>query len=237
MKPHEPRRSEDKVRETYRRRDASGKRRLYRGDRGETVAWMRRRGEVASQGLRQAGLGDRLQDIRVLDVGCGTGAWLQELATWGCRPGYTMGVELLATRLQEGKAAHPDLGLVMASGWSLPVCDGAFDLVTLFTVLSSLPDAEDRRALGREIRRVARPGAHVLVYDFRIRRPGSTDLVGIGPRAVEKALDAPVIWRRSLTLAPPLARILGRFGAGGVVVAERLLPIFRTHRMYLVRLP
>lgn len=192
---------------------------------------------MARAALAWAGLDLRLPEARVLDIGCGTGAWLSELEGWGARPGRLLGVELLEDRLREGKAAHPRLGLVAASGWRLPVAGGAVDLASLFVVLSSIPDRSARKALGEEIRRVVAPGGWVMVYDFRIRRPGATELVGIGPRDVEEALGAPVVWQHSLTLAPPLARLLGRFGERGVVVAERLFPIFRTHRMYLARLP
>lgn len=236
MTGHDHGASEAAVRDLYRRRDLAGKRTLYAAARGETVAWGRTRARAARAALDAAGLLDDLARVRVLDVGCGTGGWLAELAGWGASPSRLVGVELLGDRLREGKGAHPELALLAASGWRLPLADASVDLATLFTVLSSLPEPGARRALGDEIRRVVRPGGWALVYDFRVRRPGSRDLVGIGPGDAEAALGAPAVWRRSLTLAPPLARILGRMGAGGVVVAERLLPIFRTHRMYLFRL-
>lgn len=236
MAPHDARSAEEGVRALYARRDAAGKRQLYASTRGEMRAWERTHAETAWRALGWAGLGAALQDVRVLDVGCGTGGWLHRLAGWGAQPRNLFGVELLEDRLREGKAADARIGLVAASGWRLPFPDRFFHLTSLFTVLSSLRDPEARRALGEEVRRTAAEGGWALVYDFRVRSPRSRDLVGIGTREVEHALGRPVVWRRSLTLAPPLARALGRFGEGGVVVAERLFPIFRTHRMYLVRL-
>lgn len=235
MSAFQQRPAEAAIRDLYRRRDQAGKRLLYDPTRPEILAWTRRRAEAALAALTVAGLDERIGLATILDVGCGTGQWLGELVEWGADPVRMLGVELLEDRLREGRVSRPELRLVLASGWALPVRDSTFDLVSLFTVLSSLPDPESRLMLGREVRRVLRPGGHALVYDFRFRRPGSTDLVGIGPKEVMAALGGSLVWRRSLTLAPPLARRLARLGAGWVLAAERLLSIFRTHRMYLVR--
>lgn len=232
---HDPRSAEAKVRGMYRRRDEAGRRRLYDPVRAENVAWDLTRTEAARAAL--GSIGCTLGEADVLDVGCGTGDWLAGLAEFGAEPKRLTGVELLIDRLREGKRRRPGARLVGGSGWSLPFRDESFDLLCLFTVLSSLPSPADREALGAEVRRVLRPGRHVLVYDFRVKRPGATELVGIGAKEVLGALGGELVWRRSLTLAPPIARALGRFGWRGVLVAERILPIFRTHRMYLVRAP
>jgi SAM-dependent methyltransferase len=94
---------------------------------------------------------------QILDCGCGTGATLELLARFGDAYGF----DLSATGLQFGREAGRTR-LALASIASAPFPDEAFDLVTSFDVLVTLPAAEERAA-AREMFRMTRPGGYVLV--------------------------------------------------------------------------
>lgn len=91
----------------------------------------------------------------ILDAGCGSGRTLDELAGYG-RP---HGVELNPRGLEAARARGYDEvreGRLEA----IPFPDASFDLITCLDVIEHTDD--DRLAL-RELRRVARPGARLVV--------------------------------------------------------------------------
>jgi SAM-dependent methyltransferase len=91
---------------------------------------------------------------RVLDAGCGSGRTLDDLERYG----RVSGLDLSAEAVAVARERHPDVrqGRVEA----IPFDDGSFDLVTCLDVLEHTLD--DRRTLA-ELRRVTRPGGHLLL--------------------------------------------------------------------------
>jgi SAM-dependent methyltransferase len=95
---------------------------------------------------------------RILDAGCGTGRNVVELD----KLGRAVGVDLSAVPLR--LAARRGLTrLARASIGALPFADETFDAVTAFDVLCHGAVLDERAAL-RELRRVVRPGGHVLLH-------------------------------------------------------------------------
>ena len=160
---------------------------------------------LARNGL--APLGER----RVLDVGSGRNEWLL-----ACRQefGHTgddlCGIELLPERVAAGRAAFPYLKLQAGSADALPWDDARFDLVHQGMLASSIADDELRRRIVTEMRRVTRPGGHVLWYDF-IWNPLNRAARGISLGEAREYFGG---WRLvdhcRATLAPPVARRLIR---------------------------
>ena len=104
----------------------------------------------------------RRRPLRSLDVGCGYGGMMLELARFGPTIGADVFPEALRTcRLRD---AGP---VVLASASPLPVAADSFEVVTFFDCIEHLDD--DLAAL-REGHRVLRPGGHVVVtvpaYNF-----------------------------------------------------------------------
>lgn len=98
-------------------------------------------------------------EMRILDVGCGTGGNLQALQRWG------QGVGLDISSIAIDFARHRSLpALTQASGLDLPFSNQSFDLVTIFDVLYHRWITNDRHALC-EIHRVLRPGGWLLITD------------------------------------------------------------------------
>jgi ubiquinone/menaquinone biosynthesis C-methylase UbiE len=95
------------------------------------------------------------QEARLLDAGCGAGGMLSALNVYGSVSGLDMNPELVALARQRG---YEDVvaGIVE----ELPWVDESFDLVTLLDVLEHT--ADDLVTL-EEMRRVIRPGGHLLV--------------------------------------------------------------------------
>jgi SAM-dependent methyltransferase len=92
---------------------------------------------------------------RALDVGCGSGRTLDELARLGARAsGVDTDPVCVRAAGERGHDARP------GTATDLPYADASFDLVTCLDVLEHVPD--DVGALA-EMLRVTRPGGHLLL--------------------------------------------------------------------------
>ncbi|MCK9201419.1 MAG: class I SAM-dependent methyltransferase [Gallionella sp.] len=100
-------------------------------------------------------LGKTPREIRLLDVGCSSGAFLADAVVMGFR---AEGVEPAAAPVATAQAAGLNVrqGLLQDIGYA----DGQFDAVTLLEVIEHL---QDPHSLLQECRRILRPGGILLV--------------------------------------------------------------------------
>ena len=105
--------------------------------------------------LRQAAAGR--SDARLLDCGCGTGANVALLDSFG--RGY--GFDLTEIGLRMGRDAGRTR-LARATVAAAPFATASFDIVTSFDVLYSLPDADETAAIA-EMFRLLKPGGCAIV--------------------------------------------------------------------------
>jgi malonyl-CoA O-methyltransferase len=99
-----------------------------------------------------------LQDLRLLDAGCGTGRRLS-----GAGAALAVGVDISPEMLAAG--AGRDLGVETMVGdvRDLPLPDRCFDVIWCRLVIGHLPDCAP---VYRELARVADAGARLVVTDF-----------------------------------------------------------------------
>ncbi len=106
------------------------------------------------------------QNVRWLDVGCGTGVFT-ELILERCSPAAVAAVDPSDAQIEEtrGKPIAKRVDFRVADAQRLPFLDGTFDVVASSLVINFIPDRP--RALA-EMRRVVRPGGVVAgyVWDF-----------------------------------------------------------------------
>src|SRR5215831_18397128 len=128
--------------------------------------WTRLVGEVFLDWL------DVPKGLRWLDVGCGNGAFTEELIA-RCAPATVMAVDpsgdqLAYARTRPGaKAAEFQLG----DAQKLPFCDDSFDIAIMALVISFLPSPDKAAA---ELTRVVRPAGWVATYMWDIPGGGAT---------------------------------------------------------------
>jgi ubiquinone/menaquinone biosynthesis C-methylase UbiE len=104
--------------------------------------------------------------VRLLDVACGTGRTLHQLAV--AHPALRLyGIDLSPAyvRLARRRLADvAEVALAVENAEALPFADGAFDVVTSVYLFHELP-RNTRRAVARELLRVVRPGGLVVLED------------------------------------------------------------------------
>ncbi len=105
---------------------------------------------------------------RLLDAGCGTGAFLRFLFDRRA-VASAAGIDLSPEAVELARKRVPEAELAVASLTHLPFADESFDAATLNDVLQHVPEDEVERSLV-ELRRVLRPGAPLVVRTGSARR-------------------------------------------------------------------
>ncbi len=182
-------------------------------------------------------VGAELSDARVLDVGCGNGALLRRLAEWGASPDKLTGIDLLEDRLRRARSLSPNINWQNRSVETLPDAP-SFDLITAFTLFSSVLEEAARVTIANEIWKRVRPGGTVIVFDFRYDNPANPNVRRVTQRQLHRWWpDVAQSRYRSLLLAPPLARRLAPLSPTAALLLEALVPSLRSHFLYAARKP
>ncbi len=106
----------------------------------------------------------RLQPAtRLLDIGCGSGALVELLASRVAFQRPPVGIDLSTTMLHLGDPRR--VSLVEGSGVQLPFADESFDVITCAHVAKHMDDTSMLLTLA-EIRRVLSFGGIAVVWDF-----------------------------------------------------------------------
>ncbi len=177
--------------------------------------------------LRRAGVFPG-PETRCLEVGHGSLGWLGDLIIWGLRETSLAGIELDPVPAARARAALPAADLRIGDARELPWPDRTFRLAIASTVFTSVLDPSLRRRLAAEIERVLAPGGALLWYDFRVDNPRNRNVRGIGRRELRALFPALGGEVRSVTLAPPLARLIVPW-SHWLATSLECLPFLRTH--------
>src|SRR5581483_3051308 len=82
-----------------------------------------------------------LEQKRIVAVGCGSGSWLNSFILMGARPENLYDIDLLRDKIAQARTTLPEaVTLKVGNAAHLPWADASFDLVTQFTVFSSILD-------------------------------------------------------------------------------------------------
>jgi glycosyltransferase involved in cell wall biosynthesis len=168
----------------------------------------------------------------VLDVGCGTGWWLERLSAM--TRASLFGLDVLPERVEAAGHRTPGATVAVGDARALPFEDGRFGVVTMFTVLSSLGGEDDVRHALHEARRVLTPGGVLLIWEPRVPNPFNRHTLLIDRELVRDTLADAEVGGRTTTLLPPLARRLGTRTDRLYPRLVRLAPL-RTHHLISAR--
>jgi len=174
-----------------------------------------------------------LDGSRIADLGCGFGFWLARYSAWGVHASGLFAVDLNPDRVAIAAEACGGCNALVADARDLPFRSACFDIVSQFTLFSSILGFENRTLIAGEMMRILRPGGLIISYDFfapnllnrRTRPLRRSELLRLFPNSRMVV--------REVTLAPPLARAALRLSAD---FARRLgsIPFLKTHYVTLI---
>jgi len=131
---------------------------------------------IISQILRNLSLDQN--NCICLDIGCGFGGFLRFLASAGFINRNIHGIDIMPGRLVNAKYLVPsNLNLLLCDASNLPYKDASFNLVSQFTVISSIFDPSLRAKVCQEMQRVLYPKGYLIWYDLYRTRSKSTKSV------------------------------------------------------------
>lgn len=110
----------------------------------------------------------------------------------------------------------------------LPWADAMFDVVTQFTLFTSILDTGVKRRIASEMLRVLKPDGMILWYDFRYNNPRNANVRGIEAKEVRQLFPGCGVTLEKVTLAPLIARWVVPVSWLAALVLEKI-PVLRTH--------
>ena len=165
---------------------------------------------------------------RCLEIGHGRVGWLATLQGWGLETRDLYGIEIDAERAEVARATFPGAHLEVGDARSLPWEDAVFRLAIVSTVLTSILPQAARVRVAQEITRVLEPGGAALIYDFRWNNPSNRNVRRTGRAEIAELFPGFRGKIRSVTLMPPMARVLAPRSFTLATLLE-WLPFLRSH--------
>lgn len=176
-----------------------------------------------------------LSVLKILEVGCGSGANLLELLQLGAVPENLVGNELLEDRLMSARRRLPQaIKLFSGDASELPLADASFDIVYQSTVFSSILDNGLQASLASKMWRLVRSGGGIIWYDFTFNNPSNPDVRGVTLRRIRELFPQGEMFVKRVTLAPPIARrVVSVLPA--LYSVFNVIPFLRTHVLCFIK--
>ncbi len=195
----------DQIKERYdRRKEISGD--LYNPIKNDVIF---RKQEFERNLIRilRNNLSYNIQNLNLLEIGCGYGINLLKFLELGFKPENLIGNELLKERVvQARKILPPDIKIIEGDALQLKFEPGTFDIVFQSTVFTSILNEEFKQNLAKKIMNMVKPGGGILWYDFIYSNPNNPDVKGISKKEIKKLFPGAKVHFKKITLAPPLGR-------------------------------
>lgn len=178
-----------------------------------------------------------LSQLKLHEVGSGTGSNLIELLLMGFAPENLSGVELLPERHAAARERLP-AAVHLAQGDALALVPPAAsaDIVLQSTVFSSLLDDAFQQRLADTMWAAVKPGGGVLWYDFTFNNPRNPDVRGVPLSRVRALFPQGRVQAQRITLAPPIARAVTRLHPS-LYTLFNTVPLLRTHLLCWIAKP
>lgn len=237
-RPHDSNPEANRIREAYKRRQESSVGSRYRATAPAAIQ-IRQERERALVNLFQylESTFKPIEDLTLLEIGCGNGGKLLDLIQLGFRPENLVGNELLENRLSEARHRLPSaIELIEGDASNIANRSEAFDIVYQAVVFSSILDSEVKKALAEKMWDWVKPGGGVLWYDFSFNNPSNPDVKGISKKELKDLFPEGRIKTYRITLAPPVARFVSRIHPS-LYLFFNIFPFLRTHVLAWIEKP
>lgn len=163
----------------------------------------------------------------VLEVGCGTGMILKEIAPVARK---AVGIDISRGMLQQAEARGLDV--LEGSGTALPFADESFDFVYSFKVLAHI---EDIRTAMAEVGRVLRPGGKAALEFYNRRSLRYLVKRLKRPHAVSETTDDTEVYTRYDSIDDVRSYLPASLHVDSVRGVRVFTPVAQVHKVPLLR--
>ena len=178
--------------------------------------------------LKRTGHTD-LDNLTMLDIGCGSAHWAREFVNWGAPPEHLFGVDLMPERVDAARRlCAPGVRIDCGSALELHHEDRSIDVVMLFGVMCLIADSKVRRGIVSEAVRVLKDDGIILWCDYRFTAPGEKTLGTFNKHKLRELFKGMRIEGHAIHPLPPLLRKIGPY-APFMCNVIAMLPFIRTH--------
>jgi ubiquinone/menaquinone biosynthesis C-methylase UbiE len=150
-----------------------------------------------------------LKNMKILELGAAAGNLVPMLESNGAKRENIKCVDIRLNKLEQGKKQFPEVDFREMDAGKLDFSDSTFDVITVFTLFSSILDREYRLKIACEILRTLKPNGFILYYDIRYNNPFNKNVIGIGLKDLDELFPNVKKIVKPITLLPPLSRKLG----------------------------
>jgi SAM-dependent methyltransferase len=175
-----------------------------------------------------------LSQCRVLDVGCGRGDLLGWFHERGVQSRNLFGVDLLPNRIKIARDTFPAFTFLESNAERLAFPDDWFDIVSVFTVFSSILDSAMARSVACDICRVLTSRGVVVWYDMRYPNPWNPAVRAMTKLRIRELFPSFELELEPGSLLPPIAHRLGRLTDWSYPLLASI-PVLRSHYIGLLR--
>jgi SAM-dependent methyltransferase len=164
---------------------------------------------------------------RVPDVGCADGSSVLLLLRLGFDPSNLYGVDIRGEQIALAQVRYPGLHLQCADASSVGFPDATFDIVQESMMFLQMTDERLEKQVAQMIR-VTKPGGYVLLSDWRLGKPGTSEFKCSDRKRIAELFRAgsatKVYGAFSGTLVPPIGRFLSKNLPALYFLIHRLRP-------------
>lgn len=171
---------------------------------------------------------------RVLDVGGSSGGSLMPFLFVRSPCANLVCADISETAIELGRKRFPGVEFHHADARHLPF-EPSFDLVYSSSIFFQNTDDEVARSIGREMRRVVKPGGYIVTRDWCRQRPGDRTTKAVTRRRIEALIGLPVVYSVPGALVPPVGRAISRFAPALYFPLRALFPFLVGQRVYVMK--
>ena len=159
---------------------------------------------------------------KILDVGCGSGHSLRQLIDIGYLPYNMYGIDIIQSRILDGRKLFPNIEFRCGDACNLPYPDNYFDITMASTLFIGIKDESDKK-VADEIKRVTK--GHILLIDWRY------DYFHKEYKALNKSRikslfgDCSIICSKNGALVPPIGYFVSKNFDYLYFLIHRLFPL------------
>jgi len=148
----------------------------------------------------------------------------------GFVPSNLYGIDIINTRIENGKIRYPNINLVCGDASSMPYDSNYFDLTLESTMFVQITNEQISQDISTEMLRVTKKDGYILLIDWRYSKPRNTTYLGLSTKRIQKLFlvksSSKIICQELGALVPPIGRAISKYMPSSYFLLRAVFPFF-----------